>query len=615
MAHLFGFMTRCRDDQLPREQVERILESMKRNLLPITGRKAVLVTQHACSTGVGLGVLGDDSCFAINEEAAPEPSLHSAAMVAGNPLSLDRAGSPSHVLRTTEAVPSLLDSWDGKFAAARFCARKRELILARDAMGQKPLFLLSTPRVAIFATAIKAFFTSEVVGFLGGIDVCQANRRGLAQYLSFQLTLGETTLFRHVQRLRPGWVYRLSSDVERAEGASYRSTKRNEGSPVSGAELQAAILASVKDHLPSQGKLLVLVSGGLDSSTVAGGVRHHGFSNVVSMTGYFGEGPEFDERPFARLAAVGDHQEVLITADDFGHRLEETIHALDQPMAGPGSVSQLCVARAVDPAVSVVFTGEGGDELFGGYARLLMCYHLSQGRSRSEIQKLLTPLGDYRLLLSRIGNEPGPESVVEDYLSILLRSPDRDSVFSPDFLRTLDLSGARDDARAEIMRSSSSPDLFDRILEFERCSLLPILLELDDLLLSAVGVAGVCPLLSRRVVAAARGISSRDHFEGRAGLKPMLRLAAEGLLPGAVLNRQDKKGFPLPLQQWAGTTLRKHFEEILLGRAARERGIFDPKAVVRLLDGEKPYSRVLWGALSLEIWFRKMEAMGLSRSS
>jgi asparagine synthetase B (glutamine-hydrolysing) len=249
------------------------------------------------------------------------------------------------------------------------------------------------------------------------------------------------------------------------------------------AELRDRLSVAVDDCL-GYGKSGVLLSGGIDSSTIAtlAWISH---GPLPMFTGYY-DGDAYDERRFARLVTRGfRHHEVRITPQDFLDHFDTMIGDVAPPYAGPGTFGQWMVARYAAQYVDVVLSGEGGDELFGGYARLLI-----------------------------VAGETRPDGY-DDYAL-----PDG-------YPRTLEAALAYDMER------------------------LPDLLRVDEQVTRAHQIRAVAPMLHAHVTSWVLGLPARERVGKR-----MLRQAMRGMVPDAILDRTDKRGFPVPFVEWAQGPLR-----------------------------------------------------------
>jgi asparagine synthetase B (glutamine-hydrolysing) len=248
----------------------------------------------------------------------------------------------------------------------------------------------------------------------------------------------------------------------------------------------------------------VLLSGGIDSSTVA-----YFAPELPAFTGYY-QGAAYDERPWAKLV-VGDREwhEIEITPEDFVLNIDAFLEAVKPPYEGPGGFGQYMVAKYVSRHVSTVLSGEGGDELFGGYARL----HL-------------------------VANIPPPDGY-EDY-----QLPD------------------------------GYPQTLREALVWEWTVNLPALLALDAQVTSAHGLTAIAPMVeSPQLINYVLGRPDAD----RVG-KVLIKGAMRGVLPDAVIDRKDKRGFPVPFVEWANGPLREFFME----------------RIGYIPDPDKPWDRKYW---------------------
>jgi asparagine synthase (glutamine-hydrolysing) len=154
---------------------------------------------------------------------------------------------------------------------------------------------------------------------------------------------------------------------------------------------------------------------------------------------------------------------------------------------------------------------------------------------------------------------------------------------------------------AAVFNRPATPSYFDRMTYFDMMTSLPALLQVEDRVSMAVSLESRVPLLDRRMVDLMCRIPPNVKFRS-AEIKYIFKRAVESTLPGEVLRREDKMGFPVPLQHWARGRARDFFHDVLLSRACRERGLVDPAAVERLIDQDRAYGRALWGLLQLELW-------------
>jgi asparagine synthase (glutamine-hydrolysing) len=510
----------------------------------------------------------------------------------------------SLVLGGEEALPRL----DGMYAFAFHDPRRRRTILARDPCGAKPLYLAREGSSLLFA--------SEVKGLLAGLPGRPVpDREALLEYLAFQVPLSDRTLFRGIRRLPPGSLLRVEGGrVEERPWWRPPEPDPGLGAAAAAEALREALGRSVERCLRADRPAGILLSGGLDSSAVAAFAARAGGAGLPAFHGWYDEGPAFDERPHARAAAAAlgiRLVEVPVAAAEAADALPAILRALEEPAAGPGAVGSWFVARAAAGSVRVLLGGQGADELFSGYARHLAVEfgdalrRAVAGETAPLLGTLprLAPLGGYGPLLGEmLGGEELLPPAEEQFFRTVFRGAALRGLLRDDLERELVLFRPRE--RFEAALPSGGPgDLRARMAEFERRTLLPALLHVEDRTAMAHGVEARVPLLGAGVLAAALRAPPAVRFGG-GGLKPLLRAAAAPVLPEAVLARTDKMGFPVPLARWARGPLRDFLRDLLLDGAARRRGLLRPEAAERALDGAPGAARGLWALVSLELWHR-----------
>jgi asparagine synthase (glutamine-hydrolysing) len=335
---------------------------------------------------------------------------------------------------------------------------------------------------------------------------------------------------------------------------------------------------------------------------------------LQTFTGAFREGPEYDETRYARAVAqqIGArYNETYVTGDEFSTLMPRLIYMMDEPVAGPGLIPQYYVSKLAAQPVKVVLGGQGGDEIFAGYARYLIPYlerALQQSIDGSvqsqftlaEIAPNLDVLGSYKPLLSRIWADDLFGDPAARYFALVDRSDGMRELFDAD------LWSGKYDPRAAfhaIFNRPEQADLLQRMSYFDLRASLPALLHVEDRTSMAVSVESRVPLLDHRLVELAARIPTRIKFaSGR--LKHVFREAVRNIVPRSVLERKDKMGFPVPLAEWYRGVAREFVHDTLLSRPARERGIYDANRVRKLLDADQAFGRLTWGLLCIELWHR-----------
>jgi asparagine synthase (glutamine-hydrolysing) len=516
----------------------------------------------------------------------------------------------------------MFERMNGMFAFALYDRAKGRVLFGRDRFGEKPLYIHRGAYGLSFASEIKALFRNPEVD-------ARPDHTALHEYLTFQYCLGDRTMFEGVTKLRPASFLLVDERGETLQTGEYWSLAFEEDHDSSDdyfvSELRALVDDAVRIRLRSDVAVGTYLSGGLDSSIVAATASSHLGAGVPAFTGYFDLGHDYDETRYARaVAARGEmsHHVVAASASQFAEVLPRIIWYMDEPAAGPGVFPQYVVSALAQEHVKVVLGGQGGDELFGGYARYLMMYleeslmgsiFGSQDPERHVVtlQRVLPHLAvlqQYVPLLKRFWSKGLFGPVEERYFSLVARSAHLDECLAAEFV------GARNPQRLyesfesefnDVMKHSPGRGsaLVNRMTAYDARTMLQSLLHVEDRMSMAVSLESRLPLLDHRIAELAyRMPPALKYHEGEA--KSVLKRACGDLLPPEVLGRRDKMGFPVPFVEWARGELREFVGDILLGERARARGLYRLEGVEQLIEAEQPYGRELWGLLCLELWFR-----------
>ena len=487
----------------------------------------------------------------------------------------------------------------------------RRLLAARDPFGIKPLYYAEIDGILYFASECKA-----LLPFLPEIDT---DPDALAEYLTFQYQIGEKTLFRHIRTLLPGHALHLSDGSVRTErywdvhfNIDYDHTPRYFAE-----KLANSIRGSVELHMRSDVPVGAYISGGIDSSLMAALAREHPRSAGLGFHGKFLEAPIYDESAYAEVAATAagiELHQIAITADDFRENIFKILYHLDYPVAGPGSFPQYMVSRLASEHVKVVLGGQGGDEIFGGYARYLIAY-LEQSLKASidgtqhngnfvvtpeSIIPNLVVLQEYKPLLKQFLAEGLFGEMDARYFRLIDRSEDMRAEVD---WNALDLAGVMERYRLVFnsVRNVRKEAYFDSMTHFDFKCLLPALLQVEDRMSMAHGLEARVPLLDKDLVELAATIPANIKFPG-GRMKHLLREFSQHHLPEALTNRRDKMGFPVPLKEWFSGPLNEFTRDIFLSQRAKNRPYLDSAEVLKSFDQGGHFSRKTWGLLSLEIW-------------
>jgi asparagine synthase (glutamine-hydrolysing) len=445
----------------------------------------------------------------------------------------------------------------------------------------------------------------------------------MRDYVTFQFVLGEATMFRGVRKLLPG-EYQL---YDLATGGS-RSVRywepRFEIDTVHKGEyfvsrLRELLEDAIRLQLRSDVPVGAYLSGGMDSTIVTAlAARAYG-GRLSTFTGRFTEGAEFDESPYAREVAqtYGTEQhELLCTAGDLVELLPKLVYHMDEPAAGPGLLPQYIVSRGAAAKVKVVLGGQGGDEIFGGYARYLVAYleqalkgaifeTAEEGKHIVSLRSIvphLPSLRAYGPMLQQFWNRGVFAPMDRRYFQLIDRSGGVLSFFSRDFRAAY----RSDEVFARFSAIFNHPDTqsyYNKMTHFDLVTGLPALLQVEDRVSMAASLESRVPLLDHRIVELIASVPPALKFKG-GELKYLLKRATRDLVPPKVRARKDKMGFPVPLQEWMRGPARDFVGDVFSSRSALERELFDNRQVVDGLERENRFGRQTWGLLCLELWQR-----------
>lgn len=516
-----------------------------------------------------------------------------------------------------------LSRLQGMFAFALWDGRNRTLLLARDRLGIKPLYYHVTPRALVFASEIKAILAVD--GSLAKVD-----RQALHDYLTFRYTISPRTMFAGVSKLPPAH-YMIVTDAgvrtERYWAPDFRKTEqRSDEEWIVG--LRRQLTDCVRSHLVADVPVGVLLSGGLDSSVMAAAMQVQLTNRIKTFSVAFSEGGLFDERPFARKVAQHlqtDHHEICITAKDFMTALPEFVWHMDEPVADPAAIPLYYVSKLASEQVRVVLSGEGSDELLGGYA----FWSQYKGYDRLRHFKMI-PGGARKLLRwanARWVHSPRFERYCDlsDYplSSYATMVPEfQDHVFTEEDKRQLyrlDLLGLQcpiDHVRAAY-RETREFEFLDQMLYVSMMQWLPEdLLVKADKMTMAHSLELRVPFLDHAFVEFTARMPTGlkvKRVSGGYSVKYALKQAFKDMLPQEIVER-EKLGFPVPYAKWFRHEMREMVRDILLSQSTRESGLFRASEIERLLDevspaadsggtdAWNPHAKKIWSLFVFELW-------------
>jgi asparagine synthase (glutamine-hydrolysing) len=507
--------------------------------------------------------------------------------------------SRGHVFRTrsdTEVLVHGYEEWGddvvdrlrGMFAFALWDRDEERLLVARDRLGIKPFYYwhdVPGGRL-VFGSEIKALFADPAVPR-------RPNEERLGEYLLFRYVAGEETMFAGVRELEPG-----TTAVFDRRGLTTRRywepepPSRSIGFAAAVAEGRERMQDAVHSHLVSDVGIGTITSGGLDSSLVSA-LAARGLGSTLDTFCLGFDDPALDERPYARevAGAIGSvHHDTVLGVDAFAEQLDALTWAHDEPISHPNAIAMhrvFAMARH-DAGIPVLLSGEGADEVFGGYGWYRAAWKLHRIRSV-------------------LGN-----TLASGALRLVLRGQARD-VADPDYLllanalgRAPELLGVPQVREAVARRRDAYAALCADpagLFRYDQLTYLQPLLQRQDRMSMAVGLEARVPFLDHPLVDWANALAVEVKL-GAGRPKRLLRAISEGSLPHGIIHRQ-KVGFALPLGDWLRGPLRERLHGVARGDTLAAEVLGRPllrRAVERLDRGGNDSVTLLWSVLALDAW-------------
>jgi asparagine synthase (glutamine-hydrolysing) len=465
----------------------------------------------------------------------------------------------------------------GMFAFALWDRRKRQLLVARDRVGKKPLFYSHRNGTLTFASELRALMQDPQIPR----DV---DHQAIDCYLTYQYVPAPLSAFRAVRKLPPAstLTYRDGEvAIERYWRLDYGRKRKVDSREELNEEIRDTIRRATKRRMVSDVPLGAFLSGGIDSSAVVGAMAESSSQPVKTFSIGF-ENAAFNELEYARMIAEQfgtDHHEFVVRPDAVD-RIPQIVRQYGEPFADSSAIACFHLAELTRGHVTVALAGDGGDEDFAGYDR-----YVDVARA-----------GDRRALRAYSG------LLAWDYFDEAARA----ELYEADFLEQIG-TGSVLDIIGDPYAVSDAPDVVGRILDVDTQTYLSSdLLVKMDIASMAHSLEVRSPLLDHVLMEAAAAIPSEAKLDGTTK-KRIYKDALRPWLPDRLLDR-PKMGFAVPLVEWFRGPLRDLPREILLDRRALGRGLFREAAVRKLLDdhvaGGADNANRIWTLIQLELWFQ-----------
>jgi asparagine synthase (glutamine-hydrolysing) len=520
-----------------------------------------------------------------------------------------------------EYGPACVEHFRGMFALALWDEKKRSLFLARDRAGKKPLYYTLTKQGTLV-------FGSELKSLLQHPEVTrEVNAVALDAYFTLGYVPDPLSIYQGIYKLAPGhylcfadgaikikqyWDFSYDAeDVTRRAGATAENYLE---------ELRALLDEAVRVRLVSDVPLGAFLSGGIDSSAVVGLMARNMSQPVKTFSIGFHE-DSFNELKYARIAARHfgtEHQEFIVTPD-ICDIVDELAWHFDEPFADSSAIPTYMVSKLARAHVTVILSGDGGDELFAGYTRYVTDRRRGQFALLPRLvrQQLMQPISQRlphgawgRNYLYNVALDP-----LERYLDSVsvFTSLNKHSLYTVDFQAQLRAGDSSYPSFQDYAARIGSNHPLDALLYIDSKTYLPgdILTKVDRMSMAA-SLEARAPLLDHKLIEFVTRIPAGLKMKG-SETKHIFKQAIADFVPPEILHR-PKQGFGVPIQQWINQQLRGRIRETLTGARAQSRGLVEARYVNLLLDeherNRRDHSTQLWALFMLELWQQTFQDAG-----
>ena len=509
----------------------------------------------------------------------------------------------------------------GMFAFAIWDSVKKRLLMARDHLGQKPLFFCQRNGGFAFASEVKSILASEIIK--PEIDL-----EGLWHYMSLRFMPDKHSLFKGIDKLPAAHYLVLENNqitVNRYWDVDFKNKLTGSAEQITD-QLDELLLDTVKGHLLSDVRVGAFLSGGIDSGTVASMMAVLGEKNLPHFSIGTKE-KEFDELPYARMVSekYGMEAHEKIIEPDLIHTIPSMIYHMDEP-ADPFGFGVYLVSEIAAKHVKVVLSGDGGDENFAGYdrysgQRLVDYYCLLPKWFRQKIVKNLTDripesfgyksLAQKAAWVNEMSLFEGGDRYAQSLGVLRFTHESKHKLFTESAINQLgDPSSA--EKILQFFNADNASHVVDKMLYTDLMTRIPDhLLTIGDRMTMAHSLESRAPLIDYKVVEFAATIPANLKLNNRAlkgnHLKYILRQVASRYLPPELINLK-KQGFRFPLGIWFRTDLKDFLRRLFDQSCFVELGLFEKSYIDNLLDehisGKVDHNYRIWVLLNLEFWYR-----------
>lgn len=506
----------------------------------------------------------------------------------------------------------------GMFAFALWDDRQKKLWCGRDRMGIKPFYYIFKDGAFYFASEMTALARAS------GLEMMLDKAR-IPLLLSMQYVPGPQTLIKGVRKLLPGHTLTIARGRLRktrywggaiTQGQGLSSSHGKDAEAFWSQRIIGYLRRSVRQRLQSDVPFGIFLSGGLDSAMVAAMAIEEVGPIPTFSVGFHGGGKANELTEALRLSRHfgTEHSQLVMRPEGLPDVLAQWVKVLDEPIADPAALPTFFLSLFARRKVTMVLTGEGADELFGGYRRHVMdaTWGGGAGRLRRLMLGMLSPFieSPSRRRIKQAAkalNLPHNEKRYLQWSRMLTEEPLR---------RVLgrELESRWEEQQLEVLyekffssKDHGAGNFLENTLSADRATWLPddLLLKVDRMSMAA-GLEARVPFLDHRMVELSLQIPANMKVRKGRG-KWILKQASKGLVPSWV-RRRKKHGLDVPVGQWLRGPLREYADSILRSKQLKERGVLNPQGVEKMFqehcDGRADWGLPLWGMMTLELWLR-----------
>ncbi len=490
--------------------------------------------------------------------------------------------------------PACLEKFNGMWAFAIWNTKEKELFLARDRVGVKPVYYYLDSNRFIFASEIKAILEFDVPK--------RINKRILYDYFNYLILVGDETLFESIKAVPPAHYFILKDNkivAKKYWEIEYTREPRHEKEWIR--EIQEGLKASIKKRLISDVPIGAFVSGGIDSSLIVAYMKQFS-ENVQTFCIGSGDDTELKNAIMVSEYFSTEHYETIVTADDFAKNLPKMVWHYDMPISFASSIPLYFVSKLAKGKATVVLTGEGADELFGGYNR----YYIMKRAERS-ILKLLPKF--IKNASVNVFNNIFSDARYRKYAELFMKGFDFNYATGINAIIGQERNSLLKDIEPnnilleKVTKTfyEKETDFLNRILYLDLKTYLVELLMKQDKMSMAASIESRVPFLDYGFVEFSARIPSELKLKEKIG-KYILKKSAEGMLPKQVIY-QKKIGFPVPLNKWFKGELNGFVRDELLQDSILK-DFFNVRQIEKMMQrqGRTNCSLQLWAILNFKIW-------------